>query len=180
MTAATEPASGIRYAHTNLVARDWRKLADFYVRVFGCVPVSSERNHKGPHFDALTAIPGIQARGQHLRLPGHGEDGPTLEVFQFDPQDAGQVPILNRPGFAHLAFEVPDVAAKRREVQESGGRDLGQLVTIDIPGAGRLTLIYMHDPEGNIVELQYWNRSSSSASAQLSSNPAGEPETWSE
>ncbi len=25
-----------RYVHTNLIARDWRTLADFYVGVFGC------------------------------------------------------------------------------------------------------------------------------------------------
>jgi catechol-2,3-dioxygenase len=30
-------------------------------------------------------------------------------------------------------------------------------VTIDIKGAGRLTLIYMTDPEGNIIELQKWH-----------------------
>ena len=31
-------SSGIRYAHTNLMANDWRKLQDFYVQVFGCEP----------------------------------------------------------------------------------------------------------------------------------------------
>lgn len=148
----------IRYAHTNLVANDWRKLAGFYIRVFGCVPVSSERGHGGPHFDALTSIPGIRARGQHLRLPGHGETGPTLEVFQFDPVESDEPRILNRPGLSHLAFEVDDVPAKREQVLAAGGCDLGQIVTIDIPGAGKLTLNYMRDPEGNIVELQRWQR----------------------
>ena len=33
-----------------------------------------------------------------------------------------------------------------------------QLVTIDISGAGKLSLIYMSDPEGNIVELQKWHK----------------------
>ncbi len=62
-----------------------------------------------------------------------------------------------RPGFAHLAFEVPDVAAKREELLRLGGRAIGQLVTLDIPGAGKLTVIYMTDPEGNIIELQRWH-----------------------
>src|SRR5678815_5648625 len=30
---------GVRYVHTNLIARDWRALARFYEDVFGCVPV---------------------------------------------------------------------------------------------------------------------------------------------
>lgn len=149
--------ASVRYAHTNLVANDWRRLVDFYVRIFNCVPVSSERDHGGPQFDALTARPGIKARGQHLRLPGHGERGPTLEIFQFEPHEADLPRELTRPGLAHLAFEVPNVEAKRAQVLDAGGRDLGKLVTIDIPGAGRLTLIYMHDPEGNIVELQRWH-----------------------
>jgi predicted enzyme related to lactoylglutathione lyase len=148
--------AGIRYAHTNLIARDWRSLARFYIEVFGCVPVGAERDHSGPDRDALTSIPGSHWRGQHLRLPGHGDRGPTLEIFEFEQKmEAGPIAV-NRPGFTHIAFEVPDVAAKRQEILDRGGRDVGELVTLDIPGAGRLTLIYITDPEGNILELQKW------------------------
>ena len=37
------------------------------------------------------------------------------------------------------------------------GRDFSQLVTLDIPGEGKLTVIYVCDPEGNIIELQEWH-----------------------
>lgn len=149
--------AGIRYAHTNLIAHDWQRLAEFYRQVFACEPVSSERDHHGPHIDALTAMPGARIRGRHLRLPGHGEHGPTIEIFTYDQTQPLLPTALNRPGFAHLAFEVPDVAAKRQEILGWGGKEVGQLVTIDIPGAGRLTLVYLADPEGNIVELQQWH-----------------------
>jgi len=72
-----------KYAHTNLVARDWRSLARFYQDVFGCEPVPPERDYSGPDLAAGTGIPGAKLRGVHLRLPGHGADGPTLEVFQY-------------------------------------------------------------------------------------------------
>lgn len=147
----------IRYAHTNLIADDWQRLADFYVRLFDCIPVSSQRDHHGPLTDALTAIPGARVRGQHLRLPGHGEHGPTLEVFQYERNVEAGDKVLNRPGFAHLAFEVADVEAKRQQVLDAGGRDVGKVVTLDIAGAGKLTLVYMADPEGNIIELQKWH-----------------------
>src|SRR5262245_32959817 len=107
----TDAHRSIRYAHTNLIARDWRKLAKFYVEVFGCQPVSSQRDHHGPWFDALTALPGARLQGQHFRLPGHGEHGPTLEIFQYERPAEELLPQLHRPGLAHLAFEVPDVAA---------------------------------------------------------------------
>jgi predicted enzyme related to lactoylglutathione lyase len=154
----TTKASPIRYAHTNLIANDWKKLMDFYVKVFDCVPVSSERDHHGPHINDLTSMPGARIRGQHIRLPGHGENGPTLEVFQYEQNEPTLPTSLNRPGFAHLAFEVGDVEAKRKEVLSWGGKDVGKVVTIDIRGAGKLTLNYMADPEGNIVELQHWHK----------------------
>lgn len=146
----------VRYAHTNLIANDWRKMLTFYVEVFQCVPVSSERDHHGAHIDDLTSMPGARIRGQHVRLPGHGDDGPTLEIFQYERNDPTMPTSLSRPGFAHLAFEVEDVAGKRTEVLDQGGRDVGKVVTIDIAGAGTLTLNYMTDPEGNIIELQHW------------------------
>lgn len=150
-------AQTIRYAHTNLIAKDWRRLARFYETIFGCVPVSSERDHHGEKFEALTARKGARARGRHLRLPGHGESGPTLEIFQYDAGEGLRKPEITRPGFAHIAFEVPDVSAKREEILGAGGRDYGKVVTLEIAGAGNLTLCYLCDPEGNIIELQRWH-----------------------
>ena len=42
------PIEGARYGHTNLIARDWRRLATWYERLFGCVPVPPERDYAGP------------------------------------------------------------------------------------------------------------------------------------
>lgn len=148
---------GIRYAHTNLIADDWQRLRDFYVEVLGCEAVGAQRHNCGPEFDALTGLARGFVRGRHLRLPGYGENGPTLEIFQSSGNEPRLPPALFRPGFAHLAFEVPDVEQKREQILQWGGRDYGKLVTIDIPGDGRLTLIYMVDPEGNIIELQRWH-----------------------
>ena len=38
---------GARYGHTNLIAEDWRALAQFYEQQFGCTPVPPERDLKG-------------------------------------------------------------------------------------------------------------------------------------
>src|SRR5437868_5876855 len=111
----------MRYAHTNVVARDWRALARFYTEVLGCEPVSSERDHGGQLYEALTNLPAARATGRHLRLPGHGPRGPTLEIFHFNELADAPVPRLNRPGLAHLAFEVEDVETVRRRVLDAGG-----------------------------------------------------------
>ena len=72
-----------RYVHTNLVARDWRALTDFYQSVFGCEPVPPERDFAGPDLEAGTGVAGSTLRGIHLRLPGYGSDGPTVEIFTY-------------------------------------------------------------------------------------------------
>ena len=95
---------GARYVHTNLVAEDWRTLASFYERVFGCVPVLPERDFAGSALERGTGVAGARLRGVHLRLPGGGAEGPTLEVFQYEPALDAPKRAVNRPGFGHLAF----------------------------------------------------------------------------
>ncbi len=145
-----------RFVHTNLVAAHWRALAAFYVRVFGCEVVPPERHFAGPALEAGTGVAGASLDGVHLRLPGHGATGPTLEVFSYSPA-AGRVPALvNRPGLGHVAFEVESVAEARREVLEHGGRAVGEIVTLATADGRAVTWCYVTDPEGNIVELQSW------------------------
>jgi len=145
-----------RYRHTNIVAKDWRKLADFYQQVLGCRPVPPERESSAEWVGRCTGVPGIAVRGIHLRLPGCGEDGPTLEIFEFNKAKNRSATAINRPGFAHIAFEVDDIEAARDEVLAAGGDCVGELVTVEIADAGTITFVYMTDPEGNIIELQKW------------------------
>ncbi|MBK5258220.1 MAG: VOC family protein [Thermoanaerobaculia bacterium] len=145
-----------RYSHTNLIARDWRALAQFYERVFACTPVPPERNYSGNDLEAGTGVENARLRGVHLLLPGHGERGPTLEIYQYEPEMKPIRPEVNRNGFAHIAFEVDDVAAARQMVVENGGTPVGEIVTLK-PGDRSVTWCYLRDPEGNIVELQSWS-----------------------
>lgn len=146
-----------KYVHTNLVARDWRRLADFYENVFGCVPVYPERDYQGEWLKQVTALEeDITIRGIHLRLPGHGEAGPTLEIFEYDKQPDCPPHAVNQRGFAHIAFHVDNVQSARKVVLDAGGADLGKVHSMEVPDAGAITLVYMTDPEGNIIELQSW------------------------
>ena len=145
-----------KYKHTNIVAQDWRDIADFYCQVLGCTEVPPERSATGEWVEHCTGVAGAEVRGIHLRLPGYAEDGPTLEIFQYNNTQSRPETAINRPGLAHLAFEVDDVEAARDEVTAAGGACVGEMVTVDIPDAGIITFIYMTDPEGNIIELQKW------------------------
>ena len=121
-----------RFVHINIVAQDWRRLAQFYQDVFGCIPVPPERNLSGDWLEKGTGFAGAEIHGIHLRLPGCEGKGPTLEIFQYNIQKKAQQAAINRPGFAHIAFAVDDVEAARDAVLAAGGRGIGELVTVRI------------------------------------------------
>ncbi len=150
--------NNIRYVHTNIIARDWRKLVDFYVAVFGCEALPPERHLSGQWVDQLTTLNDATIRGMHLRLPGC-DAGTTLEIFSYEPEEeSGSFGAVNRCGLGHLAFQMDSVEAVLAELLEQGGSQLGELVKQDYGELGVLTVVYARDPEGNIVELQNWQR----------------------
>jgi catechol 2,3-dioxygenase-like lactoylglutathione lyase family enzyme len=150
------PAGKVRYGHTSIVAIDWRRLADFYTTIFGCEFVPPERNYSAEQLEPATGVPGSGLRGVHLRLPGHGPDGPTLEIYQYDKL-ADRAPIApNRVGLAHIAFIVDDVAATRAAVIDAGGSAVGEIVTFTIADGREVSWCYLTDPEGNLVEPVCW------------------------
>ena len=64
----------VRYAHTNIVAEDWRKLAAFYQTVFACTPVPPERNQSGEVLARATGVPGAALQGGGYGAGCTGED----------------------------------------------------------------------------------------------------------
>lgn len=147
-----------KFVHTNIVAMDWKNLAKFYQEVFACTPVPPQRDLSGKWLEEATGIPNAHIRGLHLRLPGHGPEGPTLEIFEYNLAVERAPIAVNRPGFAHIAFVVEDVEASLNAVRLAGGGAIGNVVSLAIPGVGTVTIVYATDPEGNIIELQTWSK----------------------
>jgi catechol 2,3-dioxygenase-like lactoylglutathione lyase family enzyme len=86
-----------------------------------------------------------------------GETGPTLEIYQYSEEPPPLPPMVNRPGFGHLAFVVPSVPDARAAVLAEGGAAVGEVVTLTTADGRRVTWAYVTDPEGNILELQSWS-----------------------
>jgi predicted enzyme related to lactoylglutathione lyase len=151
------PISGVRFGHVNVIAEDWRSLADFYTRVFGCELVPPERNYEGEDLSRGTDVVDAALRGVHLRLPGHGDSGPTIEIYEYRKSEPRSASVANRLGFAHIAFQVDDVSAAREAVLRAGGKRVGEIVTLITATGGQVTWCYVTDPESNMIELQAWN-----------------------
>ena len=145
-----------KYKHTNVIANDWRSLAKFYEDVFGCEFVPPERDLQGEWLSRGTGVPNAHFTGAHLRLPGHGEGGPTLEIYQYT-ENRPRAPIsANREGIMHLSFEVDNIDQVIVDILSHGGAKVGDITASEVKGVGLLTFVYVADPEGNIIELQTW------------------------
>ena len=143
----------MRFDQVKILARDLEALASFYEEALDCVTVVP-----------IQAIDQVAARGVGvpdagvtltvLRLPGRGDHGPVLELYEVD----GQVPAdwSYRPGQGQLAFEVEDLETSIGKVMASGGSSLGEVVEWQAPSGAVARFVYMRDPEGNVIDL--WSR----------------------
>jgi catechol 2,3-dioxygenase-like lactoylglutathione lyase family enzyme len=109
----------------------------------------------GPTIEAGLGVAGASLQGVHLRLPGYGDIGPTLEIYEYQPL-IDMPANVRRSGFGHIAFQVDDIAAVRQQVVAAGGAIVGEIVTTQA-GPRRVSWCYVTDLEGNGVELQTWH-----------------------
>ena len=144
-----------RFGHTAIVARDPERLAAFYIEVLDCEISGPRRDLFGTALERGMGLPGAHVQGVHLRLPGHGEQGPVLEIFQLD-QTVPASDAVNRVGLMHIAFSVDDVQATLDRITSEGGSTQGEIAEVAVVGVGTAEFVYARDPEGNIVELQGW------------------------
>jgi catechol 2,3-dioxygenase-like lactoylglutathione lyase family enzyme len=148
----------MRFAHTNIAAKNWKSLSEFYIKVFHCKIKPPERKLSGAWLDQATGLQAAILEGIHLLLPGHGENGPTLEIFTYqNMHECGPI-MANYVGLTHLAFEVHDVDQTLDEAINNGAQLLGKVTEKTVDGVGDLKFVYFRDPEGNIIEIQSWKK----------------------
>lgn len=148
----------MRFAHTSIAAKNWKMLSEFYIDVFDCKIKPPARKLSGSWLDHGTGLKDARLEGVHLLLPGHGEKGPTLEIFSYKEMHERNPIMANYIGLTHIAFEVYDVEQTLNEAIKNDGQSLGNVTEKTIDGVGELKFVYFRDPEGNIVEIQSWNK----------------------
>ncbi len=148
----------MRFAHTNIASKDWKSLSEFYINVFECKIKPPERKLSGQWLDEAIGLKNAALEGIHLLLPGHGENGPTLEIFTYKEIREIDSVMANDTCFTHIAFEVDDVNETLAAALRNGGKTLGKVTEKAIEGVGILNFVYLRDPEDNIVEIQSWEK----------------------
>jgi len=148
----------MKYVHTNIITKDWKKLSDFYIKVFDCKIMPPVRKQEGEWLSQGTGVTKASLEGAHLLLPGYGENGPTLEIYQYAKIKNQTAVSPNQRGFGHIAFEVESVASMVEKIIEHGGSKNGVITSRNIEGVGVISFIYVRDPDGNLIELQNWKK----------------------
>lgn len=146
----------VRFAHTNIVSINWKKLVDFYVKTFNCEIVLPIRKQSGEWLEKGTGLQKAKLEGAHLLLPGYGENGPTLEIYQYAVFESQEPIRPNKRGFGHIAFEVESVEEILASLIKNGGTAFGEITKKQVQDVGEITFVYARDPEGNLIELQSW------------------------
>lgn len=141
----------MRLTHISLTARDADLLAQFYQQVFGFIYRRPPTRLSGPKVARGNGLPGSDIYSIWLCLPD--DDGPFLEIMEFAKPAERGLPAVNEPGYAHLAFEVADLEKTIGDVLRSGGSLQGEVTDFGTRHSPHL-IIYMRDPEGNILELE--------------------------
>ena len=142
--------------HVALTVQDLDRSIDFYQKNFDMSVIARETftayqdGFFGDSEDAPTlygVAPGSTCALALLQQPG---DGMVLELFQFIPQKPSQTVPWDRAGITHFAFETTQFDALYRRLRENGADFCMR------PGrraADGLYLIFLRDPDGNLIEL---------------------------
>ena len=134
----------------------YKILAEFYVKTFTCKIVPPIRRQAGKWLEKGTGVVNASLEGAHLLLPGCGQNGPTLEIYQYEHIEEQNIIAPNKRGFGHIAFEVESVELVLATVEKNGGSAFGEITKREVKGVGEITFVYARDPEGNLIELQSW------------------------
>ncbi|MCW1933238.1 VOC family protein [Pararhodobacter zhoushanensis] len=141
----------MRLSHISLTARDADALAAFYRRVFGCTELRARRRLRGAVVWRGNGLPGTAIDSLWLGLPGAA--GVFLEILEYSETQHGVAPAVNSPGYGHLSFVVEDLEATMAAILAAGGQTQGEITNFGSAAAPFL-IVYVRDPEGNVIELE--------------------------
>ncbi len=137
------------FDHTSFTVADIDVAVAFWRDVMG-LRLDDLSRREQPWLGRVVGLPGATCRVAHLR--GHGSH---LELIEYDEGWQGENVFgpANRPGAAHLAFWVDDIAAAVEQMTAGGATRLGEVTLCASGPVADCLAIYLRDPGGIIVEL---------------------------
>lgn len=141
----------MKLRHISLTAKDADKLAAFYRTVFGYRDKRPPTTLSGDLVSKGNGLSNSHIYSVWLALPDAEE--PFLEILEYRHSKQRPLPQVNETGFGHLAFEVANIRETLAAILDHGGRAAGKITNFG-NHTNPYLIIYVRDPEGNILERE--------------------------
>jgi catechol 2,3-dioxygenase-like lactoylglutathione lyase family enzyme len=137
--------------HVGITVADLDRAIRFYNGVLGL----ELRSEPSPVFDDPSLGPAVGVPGAALRQVNLALGDTTLELLEYTaPPSPIDSPLpQNALGAQHVAFEVDDIEATKRELSDRGVQFFGSVNVVDDGVLAGWRWVYFADPEGNALEL---------------------------
>lgn len=135
-----------RIRHISLGTPDMERAVAFYSKLLG-VPsprrAGGEAGLSGPPFDDVSGLPGTR-----IQMAWFQAGNLEVEVIHYlsHPAEPAEPRPLTAPGYSMIVFEVDDVAAAARVVEDAGGTVVSEPEAVD---GG--TILFGRDPDANLL-----------------------------
>ena len=141
----------MKLKHISLTARNADRLAAFYRDAFQFEERRLPKRLSGEIVARGNGLPNSDIYVIWLSMTEVSD--PFLEIMEYTETVDRPRPSVNEPGFGHLAFEVRDLNETVQKVLQLGGSLQGEITdfgTAEEP----VLIVYVRDPEANIIELE--------------------------
>jgi len=136
--------------HIAITVSDTARSLDFYCDLLGLEQVE-QHQLAGEDIDRAN---GIKAgRAQSTRLAAPATPGILIDLLEYFelPKDSS-VAQLGRVGSSHFCLSVSGLDAFSEELREKGVELISEPVNFKLEH-GSVSVVFLHDPDGNFVEL---------------------------
>jgi catechol 2,3-dioxygenase-like lactoylglutathione lyase family enzyme len=136
--------------HTSFTVADLDASLAFFRDLLG-LEVVYVREIRDDYFGAIVGLPGCRVRAALLRLPGSAHH---LELFEYlQPRGTAHRPLPCDPGSCHLSLLADDLPGLAARLRSQGVALVSDPVLITAgPNRGGYG-VYLHDPNGILIEL---------------------------
>jgi len=133
--------------HINVVVSDLKAAKQFFLVLGFSEGMSSELD--ASFLEQVTGIKGASGRFVSLH---HRDSNVSIELLKFDngPDGSEGIGQADRIGLRHIAFQVTDIDAEVRRLQEHGVRFVSPVQTWRKTGK---RLVYFYGPDGILLEF---------------------------
>jgi catechol 2,3-dioxygenase-like lactoylglutathione lyase family enzyme len=136
--------------HTGLTVRDLDRSLAFYRDLLGMELVFAQEK-EGGYLAEIVGYPGAHVRMAHLAFR---DDAARVELFQYlRPEPAGEPAEPRTVGITHVCLRVEDLAATYERLVAAGVTTRSAPVLVDTGANAGGYGLYLHDPDGALVEL---------------------------